>query len=365
VVSVSLFSRRLHVLLDIAIKHLATTALLLSMDPASAKVATELQIADINGLFDCLYDDAEIPHGDARTSFQMLRQDLQRQLQIFESQVLVLKILKEEYDGRASFSRLLEEERQAVEDHKLAAQLGNPAANNPDAQQCAEDEADLSDAPECCSDEQWDMARELYAATSERHLADQAALDGTQTVEAGSANGTTRILGSEALTKCCACMEVVSSKNTLTLDCKPEAHTYCRTCLVDLFTTALSNTSLFPPRCCKVPVPLDTCRVILPKALVKSFDLKVEELATPNPTYCSNGECSKFIRPKDIKADVGSCVFCKQETCLRCKGSQHAGLCPSDPHVQLLMDVARRSRWQQCTQCNNMVELEQGCFHMT
>jgi hypothetical protein len=29
------------------------------------------------------------------------------------------------------------------------------------------------------------------------------------------------------------------------------------------------------------------------------------------------------------------------------------------------MDMARRSRWQQCTKCNNMVELEQGCFHMT
>jgi E3 ubiquitin-protein ligase RNF144 len=335
------------------------------MDPASAKVAAELQLADINSLFDCLYDEAEIPNGDARTSFQIMRHDLERQLLIFESQVLVLKILREEQESHGSFSRLLEQERRAVRDHRLAVQLADPAAIHPDIQQCAEDEANLSGAPECCSDEQWDMARELYAATSERQPTDLIGHNETQTVVADTAKGTARILGSEALTKCCACMEVVSTKNTLTLDCKPEAHTYCRRCLVDLFTSALGNTSLFPPRCSKVPVPLDTCRVILPKELVKNFDLKVEELATPNPTYCSNADCSKFIRPKDIKADVGSCVFCKRGTCLRCKGPQHEGLCPSDPHVQLLMDVARRSRWQQCTQCNNMVELEQGCFHMT
>lgn len=337
------------------------------MDPDSAKVAVELQLADINGLFDGLYDDVEIPTGDARTSFQIMRQDLEQQLQILEGQVLLLKILREEHETRVAFSGLLKEEKQAAGDHQLAMQLAGRAVSDPDVKQCADYEASLCDAPECCSDEQWAMARELYAAAFERQLDDRAPLNGIRTVEASDVKGTAKatILGSNALTKCCACMEVVSSKDTLTLECKPEAHTYCRICLVDLFTSALDNTSLFPPRCCRLPIPLDTCRVILPKELVKNFDLKVEELATPNPTYCSNAECSKFIRSKEIKADVGSCVFCNHKTCLRCKGSEHKGLCPSDPHVQLLMDVARRSRWQQCTKCNNMVELEQGCFHMT
>jgi hypothetical protein len=29
-----------------------------------------------------------------------------------------------------------------------------------------------------------------------------------------------------------------------------------------------------------------------------------------------------------------------------------------------LMDLAKRSNWQQCTKCSNMVELTRGCFHM-
>ncbi|KAH6633709.1 hypothetical protein C7974DRAFT_309160 [Boeremia exigua] len=155
---------------------------------------------------------------------------------------------------------------------------------------------------------------------------------------------------------------MVPKKNTLHLHC---THTYCRTCLLDLFTSSISTPTLFPPRCCKQTIPLETCRVMLPKELVKDFDLKVDELATPNPTYCANADCSKFIRPKDITGDIATCVFCKGKTCAQCKNKGHDGLCPSDPHVQLLMDAAKRSKWQQCTKCSNMVELAQGCFHMT
>jgi hypothetical protein len=262
---------------------------------------------------------------------------------------------------------LLEEEKRAVSDHQLAMRLAGLKVTNPDVKRSNDYEASLCDESDCGSDEQWDMAKELYATVFEREITDRAPLNGIRTVRTGGVkvNTKSKILGSKALTKCCACMEAVPSKDTLTLSCKPEPHTYCRACLVDLFTSALVNTSLFPPRCCKVPIPLETCRAMLPKELIKDFDLKVEELATPNPTYCSNADCSKFIRPKDIKADVASCVYCKDKTCVKCKSSGHKGLCPSDPHVQLLMDVAKRGRWQQCTNCKNMVELEQGCFHMT
>ena len=339
----------------------------LPMDPETAKVAVELQLADINDLFDGLYNEEDIPDGDSRTSFQIMQQDLKQQLQILEGQLLLLKILREEHENRLAFSRLLEQEKQAVADHQLAIRIAGHTVSESDVKQSSDYEASLRRVPESCTDEQWDMARELYAAAFERLPGDRAPPNAIQTVEASDVKSSTKamILGSETLTKCCACMEVVSSNNTIALECKPEAHTYCRVCLIDLFASAIDNTSLFPPRCCRLPVPLETCRVMLPKELVKSFDLKVEELATPNPTYCSNAECSKFIRSKEMKADVGSCVFCKHKTCLRCKGAEHNGLCPSDPHVQLLMDVARRSRWQQCTKCNNMVELEQGCFHMT
>jgi E3 ubiquitin-protein ligase RNF144 len=338
-----------------------------SMDPATAKLAVELQLEDIHDLLDGLYEEEELPDGDARTGLQMMQRELNQQLDILQGQVLVLQILKEEHDNRVAFSRLLEEEKRAASDHQLAMRLAGMTVSNPEVKQGADYEASLCETSECDSDEQWDMARELYAAAFEHEITDRAPLNGIRTVKAGEvkANTKSKILGSKSLTKCCACMEVVPSKDTLTLACKPEAHTYCRSCLTDLFTSAIVNTSLFPPRCCKLPIPLETCRAVLPKELIKDFDLKVEELATPNPTYCSNAECSKFIAPKNVKAEEGTCVFCKDKTCARCKGAGHKGLCPSDPHVQLLMDCAKRSRWQQCLKCKNMVELEQGCFHMT
>jgi E3 ubiquitin-protein ligase RNF144 len=343
-----------------------TISVLTIMEPGTAKLAVQLQIADINDLLDGLYDGEDIPNGDARTSFQIMRCDLEQQLQVLDGQVLTLVILRQEHANRLAFSRLMEEERQAASDHQLAMRLTGLAVSNSDIKRCADYEASLCDSTDCDTDEQWDMAKELYASHLESETADRAPLNGIRTVTATATKTTvSKILGSETLTKCCACMEVVPSKNTLTLRCKPEAHTYCRGCLVDLFASSMINTALFPPRCCKMPIPLDTCRVLLPKKLIKDFDLKVEELATPNPTHCSNAECSAFVRTTNIKADVASCVFCKSKTCVRCKSSDHNGLCPSDPHVQLLMDIAKRGKWQQCTKCKNMVELEQGCFHMT
>jgi hypothetical protein len=340
------------------------------MDPETARLAVLILLADIDDLLDGLYNDDDLPDGDARDSFQLMRGDLQRQLQVLEGQVLTLKVLKDEHNNRVAFSKLIAEERQAIDDHTLAMRLAGLAVNQRDQ------ELSLCDESECGEDTQWDMAKELYAMAFERNylreinvteVTDRAPLNGIRIIKAGETKLATmsKVLGSKDLTKCVVCLEVVPTKDTLTLACQPEPHTYCRKCLIDLFTSSMVNTSFFPPRCCKVPIPLDTCRLTLPKELIKNFDLKVEELATPNPTYCCEPDCSKFIRVKDIGAEVGNCVYCKTKTCVLCKRKEHKGLCPSDPHVKLLMDVAKRARWQLCSKCKNMVELEQGCFHMT
>jgi E3 ubiquitin-protein ligase RNF144 len=125
---------------------------------------------------------------------------------------------------------------------------------------------------------------------------------------------------------------------------------------------AINDPTRFPPQCCGVPVPLDRS---MSKDLVKKFDLRAEELATPNPTYCSNAQCAEFLRSQEIQGDVGTCPFCGEKTCVRCKSMSHEGFCQSDPEVQRLIDAAKRNRWQQCTKCRNMVELSSGCFHMT
>ncbi|KZM25640.1 zinc ion binding [Ascochyta rabiei] len=355
-----------------------------SMDPQTAKVAIQLQLADLADLLDSLYNDNEVPEGDERASIEMIQRDLTHQLSLLEGQVLVIKILKDEYNERVAFNKLLDDERQAVSDHQLAMSLAGIPVGPADAAFSANYEAQLREAEDNDQDEQWEMAKDLYASAfgaadedSIQHapeggpiqpvVANRPLLRGVRTAPSKQTKGDTnsKILGSDAFTKCNACMEIVPSKNVLRLQCAPELHSYCRTCLLDLFTSAIENPTLFPPRCCRVVIPLDTCRTMLPREMVKKFDLKVDELATPNPTYCANAGCSKFIRPKDITNGIGVCVFCKHKTCAQCKSQEHTGLCPSDPHVQLLMDAAKRSKWQQCTRCNNMVELAHGCFHMT
>jgi hypothetical protein len=126
---------------------------------------------------------------------------------------------------------------------------------------------------------------------------------------------------------------------------------------------ALDDVSRCLPRCCKL-IPLEVCRVMLPKDYTKKFDLKAEELATPNPTYCASADCATFIRIKEIEADVGTCIECEEQTCVQCKRRAHQGLSPIDPHVQLLMDVAKRSKWQQCAHSRNLVEISYGCYRL-
>jgi E3 ubiquitin-protein ligase RNF144 len=332
------------------------------MDQKTARLAAVIQLVDIDDLLDGLYDDDDPPEGDARDSFQLLRDDLEIHLEVLEQQVLTLKIFNEEHDNNIAFFRLLAEERQAIEDHALAIRLDGLAVNQ------LSQEVSLCDETECAEDVQWDITKELKAMAFERDripessVPDRAPLNGIPTVHAGEVNSAanSKVRG----TQCVVCLEVFPTSDTLTLTCEPEPHTYCLKCLVDLFTRSIVNTSLFPSRCCRIPIPLEICRLALPKELIKDFDLKVEELATPNPTYCSSPDCSKFIRVKDIKAEVGNCVYCETKTCVLCKFEGHKGLCPGDPHVQLLMDFARRSKWQQCTKCKNMVELAHSCFHM-
>jgi E3 ubiquitin-protein ligase RNF144 len=336
------------------------------MEPAATKVAVELQLADINDQLDGLYDEPEITDHD-RARLQLLRADLHQQLQILEQHLHTLNVMRGEHEDRVAIAKFLEEEQQAISDHRFAMHLAGLTVTDTATRTLSDHEASIIANLKDNYDEQWESTKKAYAAALEQEMANRVPPDCPLVSQCREAevDQKSTTLESKTMIKCCACMEAFGNEDALTLDCKPEAHSYCRDCLIDMFANAMVDPTLFPPRCCKLPFPLETCRAMLPQELVKDFDLKVEELATPNPTFCANAECSKFIRPKEITADIASCLFCQEKTCTRCKSSEHAGLCPTDPHVQLLMDLAKRSKWQQCTKCKNMVQLEEGCFHMT
>ncbi len=145
----------------------------------------------------------------------------------------------------------------------------------------------------------------------------------------------------------------------------PCSHEYCRGCLESLFTASLSDESLFPPRCCNQPIPLESCRTSLPSKLAGEFLAKKAEMETPNRTYCHLPTCSTFIPQQFINGEVATCIRCRKTTCVTCKRPSHEGDCPHDPAVQELLRVAAENGWQQCYSCHRLVELEHGCNHMS
>ncbi|CAE6452006.1 unnamed protein product, partial [Rhizoctonia solani] len=63
---------------------------------------------------------------------------------------------------------------------------------------------------------------------------------------------------------------------------------YDRNCIIKLFTKAMDDESMFPPRCCTQIIPLDQVRPILSSELIQTFKQKETEFSTPNRLYCSN-----------------------------------------------------------------------------
>ncbi|ELR05191.1 hypothetical protein VC83_01825 [Pseudogymnoascus destructans] len=162
------------------------------------------------------------------------------------------------------------------------------------------------------------------------------------------------------------CEACGGEKNIEDLGCGPCGHEYCRDCLQDLVKAAITDQSLFPPRCCRQPIPLETIRSLLTSELVHAFIDKKIESDTPNKTYCSVQTCSAFIRSANIANNVGTCLKCDSKTCTLCKEAAHGrGECPSDPEFQQILEMVRENGWQRCYMCSSVVELNYGCNHIT
>ncbi len=162
--------------------------------------------------------------------------------------------------------------------------------------------------------------------------------------------------------RCVACQE---SKPAFDIIQAPCEHRYCRECIGDLFETATTDESLFPPRCCRQNIPVDTVKDLLSKALIERVEQKRVEFGTPNRTYCVWPTCSAFIPPDRIDGDIAVCPNCEQTTCTICKSAAHQGDCPNDTALQSLISTAEENNWQRCYQCRRLIELEIGCYHMT
>jgi hypothetical protein len=168
-------------------------------------------------------------------------------------------------------------------------------------------------------------------------------------------------------TKQHTCTVCDDTKNYFQIFTAPCGHDYCGDCVRQLFQMSLTDESLFPPRCCRQTIPVDsaTIALFLSKDLRDSMDLRRVELETTNRTYCWDASCSTFILPTTITDGIGECPKCHSLTCAGCKKERHTGRCENDREAQLTDDLAREEGWQRCSACERWVELNHGCYHIT
>lgn len=160
---------------------------------------------------------------------------------------------------------------------------------------------------------------------------------------------------------CVVCSDEFSARHLIAAPCGDH---YCKTCIGQLYDLAMKDESLFPPRCCRRPIPIDIATPMLTSAQVQKFHEKSVEFNTVNRTYCHNTGCGAFVAPDNISGEKAMCT-CGELTCTMCKAAAHEHDCPEDPAYASLMAFAAEEEYQTCQNCKRLVELSIGCNHMT
>jgi hypothetical protein len=149
----------------------------------------------------------------------------------------------------------------------------------------------------------------------------------------------------------------------------PCGHSYDFLCLTDLVQQAAIDEALYPPRCCKVPIPSDAFRELIPTGIWENFEKKSNEYTTPakDRRYCPWPMCSEFLGSVQTLDREMACPSCHTLLCTSCQQPAH----PWDPSCNREDDSAMidhlllENKWQRCPGCGVIVELTFGCNHMT
>lgn len=126
-----------------------------------------------------------------------------------------------------------------------------------------------------------------------------------------------------------------------------------------------------PPRCCtEQHIDLKHVDKLFDDKFKVLWNRKFDEYHTKNRIYCPARNCGAWIKPKYITTEkgrkVGRCKHCKTLVCAICSQKMHTKRdCPKDPETKAFVEVAKEAGWQRCYSCSAMVELKEGCNHMT
>lgn len=173
---------------------------------------------------------------------------------------------------------------------------------------------------------------------------------------------------------CICCREdFTGPEHRTALQTLPCGHTYCQDCLKVMITNSTTEESKMPPRCCTQPIPGSIIKSVLTREEQQVFLQAVLQFSTPWEAriFCPNADCGGFIPPVgkvDPKHPFETeCRTCKTRVCVTCKRPAHVvgQDCPADWELDAVLKMGEKSGWRRCYKCRTLVELSQGCTHMT
>ncbi|KXT12512.1 hypothetical protein AC579_10348 [Pseudocercospora musae] len=148
-------------------------------------------------------------------------------------------------------------------------------------------------------------------------------------------------------------------------------HRMCHDCLKRVFEMSVKDPAHMPPKCCTNDhIPLQHVDSLFDLKFKMLWNRKYQEYHTKNRIYCTNSKCGEWIKPKHFNTLSGrkyaQCRRCATKVCTLCNGKMHKSRdCPKDPEIAQLIEQAKEKGWQSCYSCHALVELKEGCNHMT
>lgn len=151
----------------------------------------------------------------------------------------------------------------------------------------------------------------------------------------------------------------------------PCTHRMCHSCLKRIFKMSIKDPAHMPPRCCtEQHIDLKHVESLFDIEFKKTWNHKFKEYNAKNRIYCPRKGCGEWIQPKHMRTEngrkFGVCPKCKHAVCPTCNQKAHRSReCPKDPAIKQLNEIAEQEGWRKCYNCSAMVELKEGCNHMT
>ncbi|KAI5569735.1 hypothetical protein BDE02_12G097000 [Populus trichocarpa] len=194
--------------------------------------------------------------------------------------------------------------------------------------------------------------------------------------------------GSESRDNCSICCEDKISPMMITMKC---SHKFCSHCM-RTYVDGKVQSSQVPIRCpqsgCKYCISINECRTFLPLISYGSLEKALAEadILHSDRIYCPYPNCSVLLDPREcLSARASSssqsdntcieCPVCQRFICVECSVPWHSSMsCEEFQNLPLeerdatditLHRLAQNKRWRRCQQCRRMIELSQGCYHMT